>query len=114
MCRLADLESPRTGHVEKTNDRDYDVEERYAGFSGRDKPGLRIRTPSSGPPETDFIELGRRFRTMEAASLRLQKEARGYLDSLRGNAPGILLLKPTNGLPASTSTHMLTPARPLF
>lgn len=43
----------KTGHVEKTNDRDYEVEER-------------------------------RFRTMEAAALRLQKEARGYLDSLRG------------------------------
>ncbi|KAI1342294.1 BAR domain-containing protein [Xylariaceae sp. FL0016] len=42
----------KTGHVEKTNDRDYEVEER-------------------------------RFRTMEAASLRLQKEARGYLDSIR-------------------------------
>ncbi|ELQ36602.1 reduced viability upon starvation protein 161 [Pyricularia oryzae Y34] len=40
------------GHVEKTNDRDYEVEER-------------------------------RFRTMEAASNRLQKEAKGYLDSLR-------------------------------
>lgn len=26
-----------------------------------------------------------RFRTMEAASLRLQKEAKGYLDSLRGS-----------------------------
>ena len=46
----------KTGHVEKTNDRDYEVEER-------------------------------RFRTMEAASLRLQKEAKGYLDSLRGNHP---------------------------
>lgn len=44
----------KTGHVEKTNDRDYEVEER-------------------------------RFRTMEAAALRLQKEARGYLDSLRGD-----------------------------
>lgn len=44
----------KTGHVEKTNDRDYEVEER-------------------------------RFRTMEAASLRLQKEAKGYLDSLRGS-----------------------------
>lgn len=43
----------KTGHVEKTNDRDYEVEER-------------------------------RFHTMEAAALRLQKEARGYLDSLRG------------------------------
>ncbi|KFY24506.1 hypothetical protein V491_02134 [Pseudogymnoascus sp. VKM F-3775] len=42
----------KTGHVEKTNDRDYEVEER-------------------------------RYRTMEAASLRLQKEAKGYLDSLR-------------------------------
>ncbi|OHF03942.1 hob3 [Colletotrichum orchidophilum] len=42
----------KTGHVEKTNDRDYEVEER-------------------------------RFRTMETASLRLQKEAKGYLDSLR-------------------------------
>lgn len=45
----------KTGHVEKTNDRDYEVEER-------------------------------RFRTMEAAALRLQKEARGYLDSLRGTS----------------------------
>merc|ERR1712225_34316 len=42
----------KTGHVEKTNDRDYEVEER-------------------------------RYRTMEAASMRLQKEAKGYLDSLR-------------------------------
>jgi hypothetical protein len=52
----------KTGHVEKTNDRDYEVEER-------------------------------RFRTMEAASLRLQKEAKGYLDSLRGGhfirSPGL-------------------------
>lgn len=42
----------KTGHVEKTNDRDYEVEER-------------------------------RYRTMEAAANRLQKEAKGYLDSLR-------------------------------
>ncbi len=42
----------KTGHVEKTADREYEVEER-------------------------------RFRTLEAASLRLQKEAKGYLDSLR-------------------------------
>ncbi|KAK4937425.1 BAR adaptor protein Hob3 [Elasticomyces elasticus] len=41
------------GHVERTNDRDYEVEER-------------------------------RFRTMESAANRLQKEAKGYLDSLRG------------------------------
>ena len=42
----------KTGHVEKTSDRSYDVEER-------------------------------RYRTLESASLRLQKEAKGYLDSLR-------------------------------
>lgn len=42
-----------TGHVERTNDRDYEIEER-------------------------------RYRTMEAAANRLQKEAKGYLDSLRG------------------------------
>ncbi|KAK5167550.1 BAR adaptor protein Hob3 [Saxophila tyrrhenica] len=42
----------KTGHVEKTSDREYEVEER-------------------------------RYRTLEAASLRLQKEAKGYLDSLR-------------------------------
>ncbi|KAG2412691.1 reduced viability upon starvation protein [Aspergillus terreus] len=40
------------GHVERTNDRDYEIEER-------------------------------RYRTMEAAANRLQKEAKGYLDSLR-------------------------------
>ncbi|KAI2788284.1 Protein hob3 [Penicillium oxalicum] len=40
------------GHVERTNDRDYEIEER-------------------------------RYRTMEAAATRLQKEAKGYLDSLR-------------------------------
>ena len=42
----------KTGHVEKTSDREFEVEER-------------------------------RFRTLESASLRLQKEAKGYLDSLR-------------------------------
>ena len=42
----------KTGQVEKTNDRQYEVEER-------------------------------RYRTLESASLRLQKEAKGYLDSLR-------------------------------
>lgn len=31
----------------------------------------------------DNLEL-RRYRTMEAAANRLQKEAKGYLDSLRG------------------------------
>ena len=29
-------------------------------------------------------QVSRRYRTMEAASLRLQKESKGYLDSLRG------------------------------
>ena len=42
----------KTGHVEKTSDREYETEER-------------------------------RYRTLESASLRLQKEAKGYLDSLR-------------------------------
>lgn len=32
----------------------------------------------------DLTVVHSRFRTMEAASLRLQKEAKGYLDSLRG------------------------------
>ena len=43
----------KTGHVEKTIDRDYEIEER-------------------------------RFRTLESAANKLQKEAKGYLDSLRG------------------------------
>lgn len=35
--------------------------------------------------ETDLTtDKHRRYRTMEAASMRLQKEAKGYLDSLRG------------------------------
>lgn len=42
----------KTGHVERTTDREYEVEER-------------------------------RYRTLEAAATRLQKEAKGYLDSLR-------------------------------
>jgi hypothetical protein len=33
-------------------------------------------------PDTD--EMIRRYRTMEAAANRLQKESKGYLDSLRG------------------------------
>lgn len=41
------------GQIEKTSDRDYEVEER-------------------------------RFRTMEGAATKLQKEAKGYLDALRG------------------------------
>ena len=50
----------KTGHVEKTIDRDYEIEER-------------------------------RFRTMESAANRLQKEAKGYLDSLRGTRLSNLL-----------------------
>ena len=46
----------KTGHVEKTVDRDYEIEER-------------------------------RFRTLESAANKLQKEAKGYLDSLRGLSP---------------------------
>jgi len=42
----------KTGHVEKTNDRDFETELR-------------------------------RYRTMETAANKLQKEAKGYLDSLR-------------------------------
>lgn len=40
-------------------------------------------------------EWSRRFKTMEAASLRLQKEAKGYLDSLRGNT--IRYVRPYRG-----------------
>lgn len=47
----ADKELP-PGHVERTNDRDYEVEER-------------------------------RYRTLEGAANRLQKESKGYLDALR-------------------------------
>jgi hypothetical protein len=39
---------------------------------------------------------------MEAASLRLQKEAKGYLDSLRGNTPGLI---------RSAADPVLTPLR---
>lgn len=61
--------SQQAGHVEKTNDRDYEVEERY------------IKSHVLGESNLMF---SRRYRTMEAASMRLQKEAKGYLDSLRG------------------------------
>ncbi|RQM07221.1 hypothetical protein DH86_00000924 [Scytalidium sp. 3C] len=66
----------KTGHVEKTNDRDYEVEER-------------------------------RYRTMEAAANRLQKEAKGYLDSLRGlyQRRGMLDSLLTGGL-AMTASQM--------
>lgn len=49
---------------------------------------MRLR---SGMERHDYSERrmtadidGRRYRTMEAAANRLQKEAKGYLDSLRG------------------------------
>lgn len=63
----------KTGHVERTNDRDYEVEERYAA-SGHPLPHVM----------EDADSRHRRYRTMEAAANRLQKEAKGYLDSLRG------------------------------
>lgn len=47
----------KTGHVERTNDRDFETELR-------------------------------RYRTMETAATKLQKEAKGYLDSLRGGWAG--------------------------
>ena len=36
------------------------------------------------------LRVARRYRTMEAASMRLQKEAKGYLDSLRGSYSAFL------------------------
>lgn len=38
------------------------------------------------------MQITRRFKTMEAAALKLQKESKGYLDSLRGSC--ILPLQP--------------------
>lgn len=69
------------GHVEKTNDRDYEVEERYGQRSmiGACNPFLEPVADCGGGPSSC-----RRYRTMEGAANRLQKEARGYLDSLRG------------------------------
>jgi hypothetical protein len=58
----------KTGHVEKTIDRDYELEER-------------------------------RYRTMESAANKLQKEAKGYLDSLRGTQP-----HPGRTRPSSTAS----------
>jgi amphiphysin len=49
----------KVGQVEKTIDRDFEIEER-------------------------------RYRTLESAANRLQKEAKGYLDSLRGNSPSFI------------------------
>src|SRR5271170_7015802 len=51
----------KTGHVERTIDRDYEIEER-------------------------------RYKTMESAANRLQKEAKGYLDSLRGSMESTMVL----------------------
>jgi hypothetical protein len=45
------------------------------------------RSIDEAPPKFGLNEdsqLYSRYRTMEAAALRLQKEAKGYLDSLRG------------------------------
>lgn len=40
--------------------------------------------------DRDFETELRRYRTMETAANKLQKEAKGYLDSLRGNDPSYL------------------------
>lgn len=67
------------GHVEKTNDRDYEVEERCGAMD--DEVVLHTTEfDADGSPSHSR----RRYRTMESAALRLQKEAKGYLDSLRG------------------------------
>jgi hypothetical protein len=54
-----------------------------------DAESIEDPTPSTTNSTTNFGEdedsqLDSRYRTMEAAALRLQKEAKGYLDSLRG------------------------------
>lgn len=67
------------GHVEKTNDRDYEVEER-CGALDDDAVLHTTELDADGSPSHSR----RRYRTMESAALRLQKEAKGYLDSLRG------------------------------
>ena len=46
---------------------------------------LTFRRGSDPHPKHDAHTKGsRRYRTMESAATRLQKEAKGYLDSLRG------------------------------
>lgn len=67
------------GHVEKTNDRDYEVEER-CGAMMIEAVLHTTELDADGSP----FHPRRRYRTMESAALRLQKEAKGYLDSLRG------------------------------
>jgi hypothetical protein len=56
----------------------------------KSRRGATTNCPTTIPGTADTETLDRRFRTMEAASLRLQKEAKGYLDSLRGTADGRL------------------------
>lgn len=72
--------------MEKTNDRDYEVEERYVW------PRAMGSAPISFGGGGVLLCSGwgiliwcRRYRTMESAANRLQKEAKGYLDSLRGD-----------------------------
>ena len=40
-------------------------------------------------PENE-TDIRRRFRAMESAATRLQKEAKGYLDALRGQRPFVI------------------------
>ena len=60
-----------SGQIEKTSDRDYEVEERWA---------IQLKHIHNSANHT-----ARRFRAMEAAANKLQKEAKGYLDALRGS-----------------------------
>jgi hypothetical protein len=83
--------------------------------SGEGGPGGRadgIICPIPKPARVDFLRMEQaaektianwfsRYRTLEAAANRLQKESKGYLDSLRG------MLGRYNAVPVSTAS-MLT------
>ena len=57
----------------------------HAGFSTNKQDVAEGNAEETEEDEEDpYLQLPRRYRTMEAASMRLQKEAKGYLDSLRG------------------------------
>ncbi|OAL51237.1 BAR-domain-containing protein [Pyrenochaeta sp. DS3sAY3a] len=83
----------KTGQVERTNDRDFETEQRYAMSS---PPRSTHTVPSIDPtclpqsaPFAPVVQTHKltqppsRYRTMETAANKLQKEAKGYLDSLR-------------------------------
>lgn len=54
-------------------------------IESRTEPEIELEIEPEIEPTADEGD-NRRYRTMEAASLRLQKEAKGYLDSLRGTS----------------------------